>query len=63
MEVITVLEVQGSRATVQLPDTSVEEWSVASLPGEVLPGDRLGITVDGGDLDLVLLPRLAGLRA
>lgn len=63
MELIVVLDVQGGVATVRLPDTSVETWSVASLPGGVLPGDRVGVTVQGGDLDLVLLPRLAGLQA
>lgn len=63
MEVITVLEVRAGVATVQLPDTSVEEWSVASLPGGVMPGDRVGVTVDGGDLDVVLLHQLGGLRA
>lgn len=63
MEVITVLEIRQGVATVQLPDTSLEAWSVASLPGGVQSGDRVGVTVNGGDLDLVLLPRLAGLRA
>lgn len=59
---MTVLEVPGGRATVQIPDTSVEKWSLASLPGRVLPSDRVGVQVDRGDLEVVL-PRLAGLRA
>lgn len=58
-----VLDVQGGVATVRLPDTSVETWSMASLPGGVLPVDRVGVTMQGSNLDLVLLPRLAGLQA
>lgn len=60
---VVVLDIQGNVAMVQLPDTSVEEWDMASLPGGVSPGDRLGVTVTGGDLDMVLLPRPRGLRA
>lgn len=63
MEVITVLEIRAGVVTVQLPDTSLDEWSLASLPGEVVPGDRVGIVVDGGDFDLVILSRLRGLNA
>jgi len=57
------LEVQEDVATVQMPDTSVEEWSLASLPVEVMSGDCTRVTVDGGDLAVVLLSWLAGLRA
>ena len=32
-----VLRVDGEYAEVQLPDTSVEWWTLAELPEEVLP--------------------------
>lgn len=63
MEVVLVLDVDGQTALVRLPDTSEEPWSLASLPRGVQPGDRVGVTVDVGDLEVVLLPRLGGLRA
>lgn len=63
MEVVTVLDVQDNAAQVELPDTSVEVWSLASLPRGVQPGDRVGMTVMDGDLDVVLLERQGGLRA
>lgn len=63
LEVITVMDIRGNVATVQLPDTSEEEWNLASLPAEVQPGDRVGIRVEGGDLEMTLLPRHAGLQA
>lgn len=63
MEVITVVDIQDRAATVRLPDTSEETWSVASLPPGVLPGDRVGVLAAGGDLEMVLLPRPAGIRA
>ena len=37
MEVIVVITVEAGVATVRLPDTSLEEWSVASLPEDVRP--------------------------
>lgn len=63
MEVVLVLDVDGQTALVRLPDASEEPWSLASLPRGVQPGDRVGVTVEGGDLEMVLLPRLGGLRA
>ena len=63
MEVIVVLDIRAGVATVRLPDTSQKEWSVASLPFGVLPGDRVGVVVEDGDMEMVILPGLAGLRA
>lgn len=63
LEVITVMDIRGNVATVQLPDTSEEQWSLASLPAEVQPGDRVGIRVEGGDFEMTLLLRHAGLQA
>lgn len=63
LEVIIVLDIRGNVATVQLPDTSEEAWSLASLPADVQPGDRIGVQVDGGDFEMTLLPRHAGLQA
>lgn len=63
MEVVTVLDIQDNAAQVQLPDTSVEVWSLASLPRGVQPGHRVGITVTDGDFDVVLLERQGGLQA
>lgn len=57
MEIIEVRAIQGERATVILPDTSEEDWSLASLPPEVQPSDLVGITVDGGQFEVELLPR------
>lgn len=63
MEVVLVLDVDGQTALVRLPDTSEEPWSLASLPRGVQTGDRVGVMVAGGGLEMVLLPRLSGLRA
>lgn len=57
MEVIEVRAIDGDRATVILPDTSEEDWSLAALPPEVQAGDLVGITVDDGQFDVELLPR------
>lgn len=55
--IITVVELQEGVATVLLPDGTLEQWSVASLPEGVLEGSRVKLTVTAGDLDLELLPR------
>ncbi|MFD1732979.1 hypothetical protein ACFSC4_20615 [Deinococcus malanensis] len=47
-----------------LPDESVEEQSVASLPREALAGDRVAVRVEKGNLlGTWLLPRVGGLQA
>lgn len=48
LEVIIVLDIRGN---------------VASLPADVQPGDRVGVQVEGGDFEMTLLPRHAGLQA
>ena len=63
MEIVTVLSVEDHAAEVELPDTSVEVWQLASLPPEVQPGDQVGITVTAGDMEMVILGRLGGLQA
>lgn len=63
MEVILVLGVTGETALVRLPDTGEEPWPLASLPQGVQPGDRVGVTVEGGTQEVTLLPRLDGLIA
>lgn len=63
MEVIVVLGVTGQTARVRLPDTSEEQWLITSLLQGVQPGDRVGITGEGGTQEGHLLPRLGGLMA
>jgi hypothetical protein len=63
MEIIVVLGVTGQTARVRLPDTSEEQWPLTSLPQGVQPGDRVGITGEGGTQECHLLPRLGGLMA
>ena len=55
--VIMVLELQERVATVRLPDDTLEQWSVASLPEGALEGNRVRLTVTAGDLEVHLLPR------
>lgn len=63
MEIVVVLELAGGLASVRLPDDSIETWALASLPRDVQVGDRVGVTVTAGDLEMVILPRLAGFQA
>lgn len=62
-EILVILDVADGAAQVQLPDTSVEVWALTSLPRGVQSGDRVGVTVTGGDVEVELLARVGGLRA
>lgn len=63
IEVIVVKAISTGRATVMLPDASEEDWSLASLPAEVQPGDRVGILVEGGQFEIFLLNQWPALQA
>lgn len=62
-EQITVLSLEAGRALVRLPDGSEENWSVASLPPEVQPGDVVAVQVINGDMECWIVPRSVGLKA
>lgn len=63
IEVVVVKSITTDRATVMLPDTSEEDWSLASLPAEVQPGDQVGILVEGGQFEIFLLNQWPALQA
>nr|WP_255639474.1 hypothetical protein [Deinococcus betulae] len=58
-----VLEINGGLTTVLLPDESQEIWPLVRLPAGVRSGDRVGCTVTADGLQMVLLPRPAGVVA
>ncbi|MFC4640004.1 DUF3006 domain-containing protein [Deinococcus hohokamensis] len=49
---VTVDGLEGRYARVELPDGTLEDWALASLPGGVKEGDVLRVHVEGGDLDI-----------
>ncbi|MFC4427200.1 DUF3006 domain-containing protein [Deinococcus navajonensis] len=49
---ITIDGLEGRYARVELPDGTLEDWALASLPTGVKEGDVLSVHVEGGDLDI-----------
>lgn len=62
-QIITIKTLDGPFATVILPDSTEEEWSLASLPLGVQAGDRVGLLVDGGQWEMKIMLPSSGLKA
>ncbi|MVN89409.1 hypothetical protein GO986_21995 [Deinococcus sp. HMF7620] len=62
-EVMEVLEINGGLTTVLLPEESQEIWPLVHLPAGVRPGDWVGCTVTAAGVQMVRLPRPAGVVA
>ncbi|GGL88219.1 hypothetical protein GCM10010840_27830 [Deinococcus aerolatus] len=52
VSLVTVDGIEGKLARVELPDGTLEDWRLASLPQGVKEGDVIRIDVRGGDVDV-----------
>lgn len=63
MQVLVVKVIDQGWATVMLADGFEEQWSTASLPEGTEAGDHVGIVVEAGQFDMMILPRRTGFTA
>lgn len=54
-EYITVEKIEGRSASVGLPDGTVADWSLSTLPQGVCEGDVVAITGEGGDFEVEIV--------